>query len=200
MEVLELLKFIKVKFPFIWNFIERINGIVVTFLFGGKIESETEKAVNNVLSEYTLRSLLKDDAHALVDFITQQPEGFDKFFKPHDFDLKSYKRVLSCGTYKLIGCFDGNKLVGYCFIRFVANKSAYRGKIVDSQYQGKGIAKQMGILMTKIAINSGFHLYATISKDNIASLQSSKAVNDIRIIKELPDNYVYIEYLGLKDI
>ena len=197
--MLELLKLIKVKFPFIWNFIERVNGLVVCLLYGRKIERALGNAINEVAFNFSFRSLGKDDAPLLVDFISQQPQGFDKFFKPHDFDLKSFKRVLTCGTYKLIGCFDGNKLVGYCFIRFVANKSAYRGKIVDSQYQGKGIAKQMGILMTKIAINSGFHLYATISKDNIASLQSSKAVNDIRIIKELPDNYVYIEYLGLKD-
>lgn len=197
--MLELLKLIKVKFPFVWNFIERVNGLVVCLLYGRKIECALGNAINEEDFNYSFRSLGKDDAPLLVDFISQQPQGFDKFFKPHDFDLKTYKRVLTCGTYKLIGCFDGNKLVGYCFIRFVANKAAYRGKIVDSQYQGKGIAKQMGILMTKIALDSGFHLYATISRDNIASLQSSKAVNDIRIIKELPDNYVYIEYLGLKD-
>ena len=131
--------------------------------------------------------------------IDRQPEGFDKYFKPHAFDLNTYRKVLKNKTYLLIGAFDEEILIGYCFIRFVANKSAYRGKIVDRAYQGRGIAKQMGVIMTEIALGAGFRLFATISKKNVASMKSSNAVNEIRIIKELPDDYVYIEYLGLRE-
>lgn len=36
--MLELLKLIKVKFPFIWNFIERVNGLVVCFFLPKIVE------------------------------------------------------------------------------------------------------------------------------------------------------------------
>lgn len=195
---IEFLKKVKTSCPWIWDLIEGCNGVVVSFLYGNKIREATADALKNVESPYRFRQLLVGDAELLVGFINRQPEGFDKFFKPHAFDLKTFGKVLKNRTYSLIGCFDGDNLIGYCFIRFVANKSAYRGKIVDKAYQGRGIAKQMGILMTKIALGAGFRLFATISKANVASMQSSKAVNDIRIIKELPNDYVYIEYLGLK--
>ena len=47
--------------------------------------------------------------------------------------------------------------------------------------------------MSKIASNAGFRVYATISKDNVASLKSAKYGASIEIIKELPDNYLYVE-------
>ena len=196
--ILVILKKIKTSCPWIWEMIEGCNGIVVGFLYGNRIREATADALKNVESPYPFRKLIPSDAEMLVDFINRQPEGFDKFFKPHAFDLKTFRKVLKNHTYTLIGCFDEEKLIGYCFIRFVANKSAYRGKIVDRAYQGRGIAKQMGIVMTNVALNSGFRLFATISKKNVASMKSSNAVNDIRIIKELHDDYVYIEYIGLK--
>lgn len=197
--IIVLLKKIKTSCPWIWDLIEGCNGVVVGFLYGDKINKSTAVALQNSNNSYVYRRLTIYDAEMLVSFIERQPEGFDRFFKPHAFDLRTFRKVLENHTYTLIGCFDGNKLIGYCFIRFVANKSAYRGKIVDKAYQGKGIAKQMGIVMTKIALGAGFRLFATISKANVASMQSSKAVNEIRIIKELPNDYVYIEYLGLRE-
>ena len=55
----------------------------------------------------------------------------------------------------------------------------------------------MGAIMSAISYSCGLRLYATISKDNLASMNSSKAVNEIAVVEELPDNYVYIEYLPL---
>ena len=47
--------------------------------------------------------------------------------------------------------------------------------------------------MSKIASNAGFRVYATISKDNVSSLKSAKYGSSIEIIKELHDNYLYVE-------
>ena len=52
--------------------------------------------------------------------------------------------------------------------------------------------------MTNIAFNAGFRLFATISKANLSSIASSKAVNSIQIIEELPGDYIYVEYTRLK--
>ena len=92
--------------------------------------------------------------------------------------------------------FDKDKIIGYFFIRFFANRKAFRGKMVDVNFQGRGIAKNMGRIMTDVALGAGFRLFATISKDNLSSLASSKAVNEIRIVAELDNNYIYIEYLS----
>lgn len=191
--IITFLKSIKQRLPWLWNVVEFINGVLIRLFYGRSIVVAVSKSLNNNESPYVYRKLTAKDASLLVDFISHQPSGFDKFFKPHDFDLKTFKRVLKSGTYILIGAFDGDILVGYCFIRFFINKSAFRGKIVDKEYQGRGIAKQMGLIMSKVASNAGFRVYATISKDNVASLKSAKYGSTIEIIKELPDNYLYVE-------
>ena len=191
--MLLLLKKVKQWLPWVWDMIEYLNGRCVRLLHGRKIDSAIDAALRSVDSEYAYKKLTKTHVEQLVQFISQQPAGFDTFFKPHGFTAKDFKRVLTNGTFILIGVFDGEKLIGYCFIRFFINKSAFRGKIVDKEYQGRGIAKQMGLIMSKIASNAGFRVYATISKDNVASLKSAKYGSSIEVIKELPDNYLYVE-------
>lgn len=192
-KIVEFLKFIKNSCPWIWNFIEFCNGLLVRLFYGRKIDNAIASALCNIGSEYAYKRLSKIHVEQLVEFISQQPSGFDTFFKPHGFTAKDFKRVLTNGTFILIGAFDNDKLIGYCFIRFFINKSAFRGKIVDKEYQGRGIAKQMGLILSKVASNAGFRVYATISKDNVASLKSAKYGSSIEVIKELPDNYLYVE-------
>ena len=40
-----------------------------------------------------------------------------------------------------------------------------------------------------------FKLFATIPKDNVKSIASSKAVNEVRVVKELPNDYLDVKYL-----
>ena len=191
--IVSLLKSIKKHLPWVWDLIEYLNGRCVCLLYGRKIDSAIASALCNIDSEYVYKKLSKSNVEQLVEFIAQQPAGFDKFFKPHGFTEKDFRRVLTNGTFTLIGVFDDETLVGYCFIRFFINKSAFRGKIVDKKYQGRGIAKQMGLIMSKVASTAGFRVYATISKDNVASLKSAKYGSFVEVIKELPDNYLYVE-------
>lgn len=192
--LVEILKKIKSMFPWLWDAIELVNGLFIKLFWGRRLHQSVESSLS-IEYQYKYRALIKKDAESLVQFINEQPEGFDTYFKPHDFNLKAFRRVLSNGTYVLIGSFDEDKLVGYCFIRLFLNKSAFRGKIVDKRYQGRGIAKQMGQIMTNIAADAGFRVFATISKANVASMESAKSGAQIKIIKELPDDYLYIEIL-----
>lgn len=192
--MLKFLKYVKRSCPWIWYMIEYCNGLFIKVFYGEGLQRAINAAISvNDRFSYRFRQLQLDDARILVEFISKQPVGFDKYFSPHPFDLKNFQRVLSNGTFVLIGAYDGDHLVGYCFIRFFINKSAFRGKIVDKEYQGRGIAKQMGLIMSSIASTAGFRVYATISKDNVASLQSAKYGSSIEVIKELPDNYLYVE-------
>lgn len=194
--IVSFLKKIKRSLPWVWDAVEYVNGCFVRLFYGRKIDGSVRMALNRVTSQYTYRRLTKDDVCNLYEFISQQPSGFDKYFKPHRFSQKDFKRVLTNGTFILIGAFDGNKLVGYCFIRFFINKSAFRGKIVDKGYQGRGIAKQMGLVMSDVASTAGFRVYATISKDNVASLKSAGYGSEVNVIREMPDNYLYVEIRG----
>lgn len=198
--MLKLLKRIKQYCPWIWNLIESCNGLMIMIFYGKRLNDTIEDAlVVGFDSPYVYRRLELRDANKLMHLINNQPEGFDDYFKPHPFDVKTFRRVLSNGTYVLLGVFDNGILVGYSFMRLFINKTAFRGKIVDYRYQGRGIAKKMGQIMINIAADMGFRVYATISKANVASMQSAKSGAQIRVIKELPDNYLYIEILKDKN-
>jgi hypothetical protein len=144
---------------------------------------------------YTYKLLAKEDMQSLATFFVNQPQEAYTFFNPHKLDEKSLIKKNKDKAFVMIGAYYDGQLVGYCFLRCFFNKQAFRGKIVDVQYQGRGIAKQMGVLTTNICIVLGLRLYATISKKNVKSMASSKAVNDVRIVKELEDDYLYVEYL-----
>ena len=47
--------------------------------------------------------------------------------------------------------------------------------------------------MTDIVDEIGIRSFATISKMNIASFQSQKAAAELRVVRELPDDYLYVE-------
>ena len=53
----------------------------------------------------------------------------------------------------------------------------------------------MGKVSMDITTALGMRMYGTISPENKASLASASAVNNVRVIKELPNHYLYIEYL-----
>ena len=190
--MLEYIKKLKTSCPWIWNVIEWGNGLMIRAFYGKRIDEAVSRN-SAFVGGYDYRRLTKIDAGCLSEFISRQPEGFDKFFKPHSFDERTYRRLLRNGSYVFVGAYDGDTLVAYCFVRLFVNKSAFRGYIVDSNYQGKGISKQMGMIMTNFADEIGFRSFATISKANVASFQSQKAGAEVRVVRELLDDYLYVE-------
>ncbi len=187
--------YIKHHFKFIWEGIEQFNSLLFCLLYGKKMERSLVILNQNKLSDFSFRVIETEDLSKLALFFKKQPHDSFLYFKPHDFDYKSLRKQMANKAFLMIGCFLNNQLVGYCFVRFFFNRQAFRGKIVDVSYQGQGIAKEMGRLTFLISKNMGFRLFATISKKNVKSIASSKAVNTIRIVKELPDEYLYVEYL-----
>ena len=94
---------------------------------------------------------------------------------------------------------SNNEIVGYFFLRCFFNGKCFRGKIVDYRWRGKGIAVLMGKISTTIAKTLRMRMFGTISKSNLPSLASSQESNEIKIIKALPNDYLYIEYLPKTD-
>ena len=61
---------------------------------------------------------------------------------------------------------------------------AYLGKMVDADYRGKGLGKDMCLAAMDLASMLKLRMYETISKDNLSSLYSTQKVLDVKIIKE----------------
>ena len=182
------------RFGFLWNIIEWCNAFVFALAHGTAL-----KKIPGILEEcsgqYTLRLAAPADAAPLATFFAEQPEEAFKFFKPHAFDEKSLSKIIRNKAFLTFLVLDGEKIVGYFFLRCFVNGKSFRGKLVDYRYRGKGIAKLEGLAMTKISTATGIRMFGTISPDNYASLASSKAVNEVKIVETLDNGYYYIEYL-----
>lgn len=182
------------KFGFLWNIIEWINA-----LFFALTHRAALKKIPEILREcsgtFILRLAEPADAAPLATFFAEQPEEAFKFFKPHEFDEKTLSKIIRNKAFLTFLVLDGQKIVGYFFLRCFVNGKSFRGKIVDYRYRGKGIAKLQGLVATKVASALGVRVFGTISPENYASLASSKAVNETRILKTLDNGYYYIEYL-----
>ena len=186
------------RFGFIWNLVECGNALVFALTHKAAL-----KKIPAILQEcsgmYALRVAELADATALATFFAEQPEEAFKFFKPHAFDEKTLSKIIRNRAILTFLVLDGEKIVGYFFLRCFVNGKSFRGKIVDYRYRGKGIAKLQGLAATKVASALEMRVFGTISPENYASLASSKAVNEVRIVETLENGYYYIEYLPKKD-
>jgi hypothetical protein len=186
------------RFGFLWNIVEWCNAFVFALTHGSALR-KIPGILEECSGQFTLRVAAPADAAPLAKFFAEQPEEAFKFFKPHAFDEKTLSKIIRNKAFLTFLVLDGEKIVGYFFLRCFVNGKSFRGRIVDYRWRNKGIAKQMGLTMNKIIAVLNVRLFGSISPDNYASLQSTKAVNDIRIIKTLDNGYYYIEYLPKKN-
>lgn len=191
----EIAHVIKDKFAFLWEAVEWGNATLFGLMHRGGLKDVPEilKQVSN--ETFIIRMTVDDDAPVLAKFFSEQPEEAYKFFKPHGFDEKSVLKVLKNKSFMTFVVVDRatGELVGYFFLRSFVNGKCFKGRMVDYRQRNRGIAKLMGIAINKTAMRLGMRIYTTISPENYASLASTKAVNDIKIVKTLENGYYYIE-------
>ena len=191
----QIIQFCRHKLPFIWDFIEWINCLVFRIRYGRRL-----KAIPKILAkasgvEIVYSQASTDDIENLVDFFNRQPQEAFIFFNPHKFDEKTIGHLIKNPSFIMILAKINGTIAGYSFLRCFMNGKAFRGKIVGVDFRGRGIAKSFGTLTTEIASALGLGLFGTISKANNASMASSKSSNEIKIIEELPNDYLLIQYL-----
>lgn len=190
----ELAHFIKDKCSFLWDAVEWGNSFLFALQYSKKLKGIPQILEGISNDTFTIRMTVESDAKKLEEFFAEQPESAFEFFKPHGFDEKSIEKVIRNKAFLTYVVWDGDIIVGYFFLRAFVNGKCFRGKIVDYRWRNKGIAKQMGIATNHIAMHLGLRMFASISPDNYASLASSKAVNEVKIVKTLENGYYYIEY------
>jgi hypothetical protein len=53
----------------------------------------------------------------------------------------------------------------------------------------------MNKILNEVGFGIGLRLFETVSKDNIASYRSTLSASNVRVVKELEDNDLYLEIL-----
>lgn len=190
--------FLRDKLPFIWDFVDWLNGTLFTWRYCRRIKT-LPRLLEAATGEYKIEEMSSLKASDLETFFASQPEESFNFFKPHGFDAKSIQKLQLNKAFLAYIVNDNDKPVGYFFLRSFFFGKAYLGKMVDHDYQGKGIGKMMCLCAMDIASALGLRMFETISKDNLSSLYSTQNVLETRIVEEMPDNYLMIEDLRRKE-
>lgn len=184
------------RFGWLWDFIELVNSWLFSLRFGRRLKGFS---FSSVPEGYEIKPLCEVTTEKMVEFFKQQPEEAYTFFHPHGFDAASIKRLQSNRAFLAYVLLENNHIVGYLFLRSFFTGKCFRGKMVDYQNRGRGLAKLLGMIANEIAYNIGLRMFATVSPENIASFASTKAVNEIKIIKQMPNGDYLIEELPKND-
>lgn len=185
--------FIIDKFPFVWHLIEWLNEKLFLLCYGRKLP-EISTVLENYQVIYQIQEASLKDVPKLVSFFAEQPKGSFIYFHPHGFDEKSICQLVKRRSYLLYLVLDpDNVIVGYFFLRCFFIGKCFLGKMVDHEHQGKGIGQMMCLKAMDIATLLRMRMFETISKENLSSLYSTQKVLDTKIIKEMDNNYIYIE-------
>ena len=185
---------IRDKFSWLWDIIEYLNSFLFNIRYGKKLENIDFK---NIPEGYEVTPINAIETKRMVEFFARQPEDAFKFFHPHGFDEKSIKKLQKNKAFLGYVLLDklNNKIAGYCFNRCFFHGQGFRGRMVDIEYRGKGLGTTMNKLLNEVGFCIGVRLFETVSKDNVASYKSALSASNVRVVKELPDNELYLEII-----
>lgn len=183
--------------PWLWNMVEWGNSTLFSLQHKEELRNNS-KLLEKYQARLAVSEVQLQDCEELAAFFNDQPEDAFKFFKPHEFDLNSLTKLARRKSFLMFKVTDGDRIVGYFFLRCFANGDAFKGRMVDYRRRNQGIAKLMGTVLNEIVLIMGLRLYTTISPENYSSFASTQAVNDIKIIKVLENGSYFIKCFPMK--
>lgn len=193
--LVRILIYIKHHFSFIWQAIERLNGLLFRLLHGRMFNMLVQEITQgNSLPEFTFRTIAVNDMPALHELINKQAPGRLDYFKPHGFDEKSLKKAFRNPSFLMMGAFEGQRMIGYFFLRCFWNRKCFVGRLIDEPYEGKGIGRVMNSIMYNTGWKAGFRVLSTISRDNKWVMKSHAGNPTMVILKELDNNFLFVEF------
>jgi GNAT superfamily N-acetyltransferase len=163
-----------------------------------------EIILTSVLNElsiqyFSYRMLVFQDIQPLYNFIHSQKKSSLEYFNPHGFDFISLKKQLKNPSFLMMGVFFEKQIIGYFFLRFFILKKCFVGRLVDEKFRGKGIGAVMNYILYETAWRTGFRCMSTISRSNIAVINAHKKNPNFKLIKNLPNNYLLVEFIKPSD-
>lgn len=180
------------KMGWLWNFIESFNSRLFSMIFWEKLK---DISFTTLPEGYEVVPMSEVPAEKLVAFFEHQPEEAYTFFHPHGFDKKSIKKLQKNRAFLAYVLIDkqNEEVAGYCFNRCFFHGVGYRGRMVDIDYRGKGLGTAMNKILNEVGFGIGLRLFETVSKDNVASYRSAMSASNVKVVKELPHNELYLE-------
>lgn len=199
----EIAHVIKDRFGFVWEIVEWVNATLFGLMYRSELK-DVPDVLNLISNEaFVIRMTVDEDAPVLAKFFSEQPKEAFEFFHPHAFDARSIRKIIKNKAFQTFVVIDknakGDALVGYFFLRSFVNGKCFRGRIADYRTRGKGVGKLMARALENVAVHEGLRMFASISPDNYASLNSAKAVSEVKVIKTLENGYYYIEVMPRKE-
>ena len=182
------------RFGWLWNLVESLNGWLFAMRYRSKLRMFN---FTSVPVGYMLVEMRNVPTEEIVSFFEYQPEEAYTYFKPHGFDAKSIKRLQRNRAFLGYVLRDNSngQIAGYCFNRCFFHGQGFRGRMVDIDYRGKGLGTAMNKLLNEVGFGLGLRLFETVSKDNIPSYRSAMSASNVKVVKELPHNELYLEIL-----
>lgn len=194
--IARLLIYIKHNLPLLWDCVEWLNALLYKFFHAKKVSRVLQETIDShTLSPFIFRALEEADLFQLENLLNNQSATRVAFFKPHKFDFKSLKKAYRNPSFIMMGVFSGSAMAGYFFLRCFWNKKCFVGRLIDESYDGKGIGRVMNDIMYNIGWGAGFKILSTISRNNRLVMRSHANNPAMRIIKELPGDYLLVEFV-----
>jgi len=189
----KILLYIKHNLKVVWTLIEFCNEVCLKIIYKKQFAllKEQHYSLRSTNNEFQYRRITIADQEMLQKFLDFQEKDRIKYFNPHSFTSGGLRAVLKSGNYVTFGYFFENQLIGYFFMRLFVNKKIFLGYIVDSNYAGKKIGKDMVRIMYRLAKSLGWEAYATIAKQNLPSLKLHKH----EVVKQLPNEYMLVRLI-----
>lgn len=182
------------KMGWLWNLIEWLNSVLFSVRYGKRIKCFSFTTVPEGYGVVAMRAVPTEE---LVAFFERQPEEAYTFFKPHGFDAKSLRQLQGNKAFLAYVLKDAanGQIAGYCFNRSFFHGVGYRGRMVSIDYRGQGLGTAMNKMLNEVGFGIGLRLFETVSKDNVASYRSAMSASNVKVVKELPHNELYLEIL-----
>ena len=180
------------KLSWVWLLIEKLNSYLFYVKYRKRLRNFSFKEKPEGYEIIPMRDVPTEE---MVAFFSRQPEEAFKFFHPHGFDAKSINRLQQNKSFLAYILRDkkNGKIAGYCFNRSFFHGQGFRGRMVDINYRGKGLGTTMNKILNEVGFGIGLRLFETVSKDNVASYRSALSASKVNVVKELPDNDLYLE-------
>lgn len=185
------------RFGWLWNIIDTVNSLLFSMKYGKRLNNINIKCNKMLPEEYELVLLRDVPINEMVSFFEHQPEEAYTYFHPHKFDAKSIKSLQGNKAFLAYVLRDktNGRIAGYCFNRSFFHGKGFRGRMVDIDYRGKGLGTAMNKILNEVGFGIGLRLFETVSKDNVASYRSAMSASNVKVVKELEHNELYLEIL-----
>jgi RimJ/RimL family protein N-acetyltransferase len=196
----KLLIYIKHNLKFLWRVIDWGNDILFRALYMKRMRA----VIPGVFREFTIepfifRQLLISDAGKLHSLINKQNASELEYFRPHEFDLKAIESQFSNRAFLMMGVFNEDDLIGYFFLRFFCNRTCFVGRLIDTEYRGRGIGNVMNKIMYETAWRMSFRCLSTISRNNKLVMHAHERNSKMKVLKELRNDFLLVEFVNKND-